>query len=91
MDILSTFTSDERIVLWDLYNEPGNSGYGNKSMELLKNAFEWGWKVRPSQPLSVGVWSLSLPDLKKFHRINEVNILAEQTYRNITIHYENNK
>ena len=26
-DILETFKDDKRIVLWDLYNEPGNSGY----------------------------------------------------------------
>ena len=27
-DILSTFRDDHRILLWDLYNEPGNSSYG---------------------------------------------------------------
>jgi hypothetical protein len=51
-DILSHFANDKRIVLWDLYNEPGNSGYGNKSMPLLKKAFQWGREVNPSQPLS---------------------------------------
>ena len=25
-DILTTFAHDKRILLWDLYNEPGNSG-----------------------------------------------------------------
>lgn len=34
-DILITFAHDKRILLWDLYNEPGNSDYGNKSMPLL--------------------------------------------------------
>ena len=28
-DILTTFRDDKRILLWDLYNEPGNSDYGN--------------------------------------------------------------
>jgi hypothetical protein len=69
-DILTTFKNDKRIALWDLYNEPGNSGYGNKSMPLLKKVFEWGWEVRPSQPLSSAVWSLSLSDLNKFQAEN---------------------
>lgn len=65
-DILTTFKDDRRIVMWDLYNEPGNSGYGNRSLPLLKQVFEWGWEIRPSQPLSVGVWNWGLDDLNAF-------------------------
>lgn len=65
-DILTTFKDDKRIVLWDLYNEPGNSGYGNKSMDLLKKVFEWGRTVDPSQPLSVGVWKRDLKELSDY-------------------------
>jgi len=69
-DILSTFADDRRIVLWDLYNEPGNSGYGNKSMPLLEKVFEWGREVNPSQPLSAGVWSWRLEELSRFQLEN---------------------
>ena len=55
-DILTTFNNDKRIFLWDLYNEPGNSDYELTSLPLLKKVFEWAWAVRPSQPLSVGIW-----------------------------------
>ncbi|MET3115667.1 hypothetical protein AAKU52_003419 [Pedobacter sp. CG_S7] len=65
-DILSTFKDDKRIVLWDLYNEPGNSDNGNKSMPLLKKVFEWARTVNPSQPLSVGAWNLSLKELTDY-------------------------
>ena len=41
-DVMTTFKNDNRILLWDLYNEPGNSGYFNKSMSLLKAVFAWG-------------------------------------------------
>src|SRR3984893_10299530 len=41
-DILTTFGNDKRILLWDLYNEPGNSAYKNKSLPLLRKAFFWG-------------------------------------------------
>ncbi|HVF26245.1 MAG TPA: hypothetical protein VNA23_10170, partial [Anaerolineales bacterium] len=55
-DIIGSFANDERILLWDLYNEPGNSGNGERSLPLVKSVFEWAWAVNPSQPLSVGVW-----------------------------------
>jgi hypothetical protein len=69
-DILLTFSNDRRIALWDLYNEPGNSGYGNRSMPLLVKAFEWGRKINPSQPLSCGVWSDNLKELNAFQLKN---------------------
>ena len=56
-DVLTTFKNDKRVLLWDLYNEPGNSGYLNKSLPLLKAVFGWAQQVRPSQPISAGVWS----------------------------------
>lgn len=78
-DVLTTFKDDKRIAIWDLYNEPGNSGYGNKSMPLLKKVFEWGWEVRPSQPLSVGVWNLSLSELNKF-QVENSDIITYHNY-----------
>jgi len=69
-DVLTQFRDDKRIVLWDLYNEPGNSGYGNKSMPLLEKTFYWGRQVNPSQPLSAGVWSKELVDLNNFQLAN---------------------
>lgn len=69
-DVLKTFAKDKRILLWDLYNEPGNSGWGDKSMPLLQNVFRWGRTVNPSQPLSVGVWNFSLKNLTRFQLDN---------------------
>jgi len=78
-DVLTTFKDDKRIALWDLYNEPGNSGYGNKSLPLLKKVFGWAWEVRPSQPISSGVWSLALSDLNKFQAENS-DIITYHNY-----------
>jgi hypothetical protein len=69
-DVLKHFGNDKRIVLWDLYNEPGNSDYKNKSMPLLQKVFQWGREVNPSQPLSVGVWNKELIDLNDFQLAN---------------------
>jgi len=78
-DILTTFKDDKRIAIWDLYNEPGNSHYGNKSLPLLKKVFEWGWEIRPSQPLSSGVWKRSFSDLNKFQLENS-DIITYHNY-----------
>ncbi len=62
-DIVGTFGQDERVIVWDLYNEPGNSGMGNKSLPLVKAAFNWARQVKPSQPLTVAVWFAGYFDL----------------------------
>lgn len=84
-DILTTFKSDRRIFLWDVYNEPGNSNYGNKSMPLLEKIFTWGREVNPSQPLSAGVWNDKLVDLNKFQLENS-DVITYHNYENDTAH-----
>lgn len=69
-DILKTFKNDQRILLWDLYNEPANSGYGMSSMPLLKNVFQWAWSVRPSQPITAGVWFEEFPAINAYQLVN---------------------
>jgi hypothetical protein len=78
-DIMTTFKDDKRIAMWDLYNEPGNSDYGNRTLPLLKKVFEWGWQVRPSQPLTAGVWKPELVELNKFQLANS-DIITYHNY-----------
>lgn len=78
-DILTTFKNDQRIAFWDLYNEPGNSTYGNKSLPLLQKVFQWGREVNPSQPLSSGVWSLNLSELNKF-QVENSDVITYHNY-----------
>jgi hypothetical protein len=89
-DIVGTFAKDQRVLFWDLYNEPGNSEQGTKSLPLLKKAFEWARAVNPTQPLSVGVWfgnrelndyQLSASDVITFHNYGNVADLSEQIVR----------
>ncbi len=53
-DVVGTFARDERIVIWDLYNEP------IKSPALLERTFAWARQARPSQPLN-SCWALGEP------------------------------
>ncbi|MEZ4904422.1 MAG: glycoside hydrolase family 2 TIM barrel-domain containing protein [Spirosomataceae bacterium] len=88
-DVMTTFKNDERILLWDLYNEPGNSGYFNKSLPLLKNVFSWAKAVNPSQPISAGVWSWGekFVDLNKFQLENS-DVITYHHYGYIDKHKE---
>ncbi|QEM14597.1 cellulase family glycosylhydrolase [Mucilaginibacter rubeus] len=69
-DVLKRFANDKRVLLWDLYNEPGNSDKGSRSLPLLKSVFKWARQVNPSQPISAGVWRWDLEELNKFQIAN---------------------
>lgn len=84
-DVMTTFKDDNRILLWDLYNEPGNTGHGNKSMPLLKKAFMWGRQVNPSQPLSAGVWNKDLVDLNTYQLSNS-DVITYHDYNPADVH-----
>jgi len=47
--VLTRFANDERILMWDVYNEPGND---DKTNELLQMTWQWAHDVRPAQPLT---------------------------------------
>lgn len=84
-DLLRTFGKDGRIAAWDLYNEPGNSDYGNRSMPLLKQVFKWSREIGPSQPLTCGVWNNNLKDLNSFQILNS-DIISYHNYSDAADH-----
>lgn len=67
--VLNHFAHDGRILLWDLYNEPGNGSSGdhvtlkglrgNLSLPLLKAVFAWAREANPDQPITAGPWNFS--------------------------------
>ncbi|MDD4969121.1 MAG: glycoside hydrolase family 2 TIM barrel-domain containing protein [Paludibacter sp.] len=80
-DILVTFKNDKRILLWDLYNEPGNSDHGNTSIPLLKNVFKWARQINPSQPVSSGVWCFGCTEISTCQASNS-DIITYHNYGN---------
>ena len=84
---MTTFGSDSRVLLWDLYNEPGNSGQNEKSLALVKAVFAWARAAKPEQPLSVGVWfgnkalndyQLAASDIITFHNYSDAANLEKE-------------
>ncbi|MBL7077302.1 MAG: cellulase family glycosylhydrolase [Kiritimatiellae bacterium] len=47
-DIMDRYRSDSRILMWDIYNEPGHPA----SKRLLEDAWNWAKEAAPSQPLT---------------------------------------
>ena len=55
--VVESFREDDRILFWDLYNEPGSFGRGADSIFLLECVFGWARGCAPVQPLTAGLWS----------------------------------
>ena len=69
--VVGAFAKDDRVLGWDVWNEP--SGQGGDTVqdeaakvvrvdELLPKAFAWARSVGPVQPLTSGVWTGSFSD-----------------------------
>ena len=84
-DILGYFKHDKRILLWDLYNEPGNFKNGIQSMDLLRSVFDWGREVNPDQPLSAGVWDKGLTEFNTWQLANS-DVITYHNYENDSAH-----
>jgi Cellulase (glycosyl hydrolase family 5) len=65
--VVGAFANDDRVLGWDIWNEPDNGNGGSyKDLEpknknelviaLLPRAFEWARAAHPAQPLTSGVW-----------------------------------
>jgi hypothetical protein len=66
-EIVGAFGRDQRVLGWDLWNEPDNTNEGsygelepheknNLVLGLLPQVFAWARAAHPSQPLTSGVW-----------------------------------
>ncbi|MEH6656787.1 cellulase family glycosylhydrolase [Leeuwenhoekiella marinoflava] len=84
-DIIKTFKDDERVLFWDLYNEPGNNDKNTESLPLLTSVFKWAREVNPSQPLSVGLWSWGYKELNTF-QAQHSDIITYHDYENAAMH-----
>jgi hypothetical protein len=81
--VIRAFANDERILGWDLWNEPDN-GAGDKSeaerekwthvAALLPQVYAWAREANPSQPLTSGVWHNDDWSRDKLNPIERVQI-----------------
>ncbi len=84
-DVMNRFKTDQRVLLWDLYNEPGNSGKKESSLPLLKKVFQWAREVNPTQPISAGIWAWDFEVLNAFQAINS-DVITYHDYEDAQWH-----
>jgi hypothetical protein len=86
-DVIGTFANDERVLAWDLWNEPDNPGGGSYNGEqlaqersrietLLPRIFAWARGRGPVQPLTSGVWAGEdwSPNSRSLNRIQQIQL-----------------
>lgn len=66
-ELARLYAKDERVIVWNVWNEPGNSFRGTMSVPHMKRAFEILRSYNPIQPLAADVW-----------RVPETGVLAEE-------------
>jgi len=97
--VIDNFKNDDRVLLWDLFNEPDNTNtasykddmYGVKKAErallLLKKTFKWARALKPQQPLTAAPWK---DDWTHTSRISELDNYMFSNSDVISFHsYEN--
>ena len=71
--VVGAFAQDDRVLGWDIWNEPGSDQTENYSKSELKNdkkvalvsallpqAFAWAREMNPTQPLTSGVYEIDI-------------------------------
>ena len=83
--VLGAFAKDDRVLGWDVWNEPDNSNGGRDGdlkpetkteivLKLLPRAFEWARAMHPTQPLTSGVWKGDWSSPEKLSPVEKIQI-----------------
>ncbi|MBQ9431861.1 MAG: alpha/beta hydrolase [Kiritimatiellae bacterium] len=56
-EVMAKYREDERIIFWNIWNEPGNNGRSKVSAPLVREMFELAWKIDVKQPCAADVWN----------------------------------
>lgn len=94
--VVGKFADDDRLLAWDIWNEPdntNNSSYGKVELPnkvdyvlpLMKKSFAWARTENPEQPLTAGIWAgdwTSYETLKPIEKasIDESDVISFHNY-----------
>ena len=80
--IVRRFGDDARVWAWDVYNEPGNSERGARSLPLLEASFRWTRAQSPMQPVTSGLWLSDSDEINGF-LVENCDIISFHDYGNL--------
>jgi len=86
--VVGAFAKDDRILGWDVWNEPDNGGGGNyahlqlkaaqkaaRVAVLLPQVFAWAREMNPTQPLTSGLWDQDISkDESVQHEVDQIQL-----------------
>jgi hypothetical protein len=83
--LIGAFAKDDRILGWDLWNEPDGENERSYAAQepkdkvalvtaLLPQVFQWAREANPTQPLTSGVWRSNLWEGKAPNKIQEIQL-----------------
>jgi len=83
--VVGAFASDERVLAWDIWNEPDNTNQGSYGhlepknkveliLALLPKAFAWARAAGPQQPVTSGVWKGDWSSPEKMTEMDRLQI-----------------
>ena len=93
--VIGRFRDDERVLAWDLFNEPDNpnpayrdrelTDKAERATELLTKIYPWARAAGPSQPITAGIYGPDWDDLDTTSDIrglmlNESDVISFHSY-----------
>ena len=83
--VVRAFARDDRVLAWDLWNEPDNTndssypaGEPKNKVELVRallpQVFSWAREARPTQPLTSGVWKGDWSSPEKWEPVTKIQL-----------------
>lgn len=83
--VVGAFANDDRVLAWDIWNEPDNdnhSSYGKEELKdktelvlrLLPQVFAWAREAHPEQPLTSGIWQGDWSSPEKLSAMAKVQV-----------------
>jgi hypothetical protein len=83
--VVGAFARDDRVLGWDVWNEPDNTNNGSygelepkdkvqRVLALLPQVFDWARSVHPIQPLTSGVWDGQWASPKDLHPMERIQL-----------------
>lgn len=88
LGVVGAFAKDDRVLAWDVWNEPGADNAGSYPKQelkyqdkvarvsaLLPQAFAWAREANPAQPLTSGVWDIDVSlDVNKQTELQQIQM-----------------
>jgi Cellulase (glycosyl hydrolase family 5) len=83
--VVGAFAKDERVLGWDVWNEPSNNNEGSYNRQeprdkgklveaMLPKVFAWAREEHPTQPLTSGVWDIDFENGTSATRMQRIQL-----------------